>query len=175
MKIRNFIEKYSKAAIDVAFKNNWDYLIILTVAAHESNYGLNSPGNMFFGAKIPKGWAGKKQLLKTWEEHATPNVKYPEIISITPFIKNGVQRYRYRIRDYFKAFDTPEGSFQDYVDKIAKYSRYRKAFESRQNPERYFIEIGKSGYATDSSYTIKLNKIYKTLTDDISRANQIVL
>lgn len=167
METKEFINKYYDSAIKAASVDNWNPLIILTVAAHESDMGESCPRNMFFGAKIPKGWTGKKQLLRTWEELDHPNGKFPEIISVTKKVENGKEKYVYRIRDWFKAFDTPEESFIDYTNIIKTRKRYSKAFESRKDPFEYFVQIKLAGYATDAKYTLKLKAMYNKLKTEI--------
>jgi flagellar protein FlgJ len=129
---------------------------MLTQAGHESGWKLNPPGNMLFGikarAKDPKS---KKQLITTHEVLSGKHHKFSEIISITPTKRRGI--YRYKVRDWFRKYETPAESFADYAALIQR--RYPAAWAVRHDLNAYFDAIAKGGYATDPQYAAKLKKL----------------
>ena len=159
-----FVKKYIDYAKEAEKQNGIDYRITLTQAALESGFGKFAFGNNFFGVKAGKSWTGKKQLLKTNEESENGNLKFPEIISITPTVfKNGKAGFIYRIRDWFRAYDSPLEGFLDRGKLIATSRRYKAAMSFKNDPEQFFIEIQKAGYATDTQYAKKLQDTYQKI------------
>jgi flagellum-specific peptidoglycan hydrolase FlgJ len=168
MTAREFIEKYSNDAVSCSFDNGFDYLILLTVAAHESGFGKFCFGNNFFGTKPGKDWKGKTQLLRTTEYSINPKLIFPEIISKKQIEIKGRLLWEYKVRDYFRKYDSPYESFQDYINFLKSYSRYSKTLEFKQDPEKFFSEIGKSGYATDPHYTKRLIYVYRIIVKEMT-------
>lgn len=160
-----FVQTYKDAAIQASQAKGILPVCILVQAMHESGYGQYVFGNNFFGIKAGKLWAGKKQLLKTWEMLPTKDAKFPEIISIEPVISRGRQMFKYTIRDYFRAYDTAAEGFMDYCDFILKNKRYAKALAVKEDPAKYMAEIARAGYATDTDYQAKLISLYKRIKD----------
>lgn len=135
--------------------------LILTQSGLESRYGKAAPGNMFFGVKAGKNYTGDKQLLKTTEVLPKGSgYSFPEVISITPLPpdKNGVVKYRWVVRDYFRKYPTPLGSFVDYC-KLLYTPRYAKVLAVSPNIDKMIAEIKAAGYATDPNYVPKLTKL----------------
>lgn len=170
--IKEFISKYKAAAELAAIPEGFDPIIILTAAAHESAFGRYAFGNNFFGTKPGKNWTGKTQLLRTTEYSINPNLKFPEILSRIQKEVRGKLLWEYKVRDYFRAYDTPEEGFKDYINFIKSFKRYSKALEAKNDPIKYFSEIGKAGYATDSAYTVKLLNVYNQIKSQTNEANK---
>mgnify|MGYP001943642129 CR=1 FL=1 len=160
MKPADFVKAYYPYAKQTEEKTGIDARFTLAQAALESAWGASAPGNMFFGIKDTDGINGNEQLLRTTEVLKNPNVKFPEIISIT---KRPDGKYTYKVKDWFRKYDTPEGSFTDHACFFFTYSRYNKALEVRQDPYRFAEEIAKAGYATDPNYTNVLKSVIKTI------------
>jgi len=158
-----FVNTYKEAADKCYQKYGILPECILTQAAHESGLGQYEYQFNFFGLKANKSWTGKKQLLRTWEELPNQNYKFPEIISITPIVENGITKYRYVIRDYFRAYDSAEEGFNGYCDFITENKRYKKALEVKSNAEPYLTEVAKAGYGTDSKYQKKVLDLLKAV------------
>lgn len=161
MKVNDFVEKYYPFAKLTEEETGVDARFTLAQAALESAWGESAPGNMFFGIKASKDTPDdKKQLLRTREVLRYPNVAFPEVISVTQR-KDG--RYDYVVKDWFRKYETPEGSFTDHANFFSKYSRYKKALEVRHDPYLFAEEIAKVGYATDPNYAASLKKIIKMI------------
>ena len=147
-----FVKKYYSEALKVQKKTGVSTTAILAQAAWESGWGKFAIGNMFFGIKDTDGINGNEQLLTTTEYHKLPNVKYPVVISVTPVVKNGKRIFKYKVKDYFRKFETPADSFEHHVNFLLNNKRYSKAMIVRHNAELFLKEIAKAGYATDPNY-----------------------
>jgi flagellar protein FlgJ len=152
MKPEEFVKQYYPFAKQAEEKTKVPALAIMAQAALESGWGKFTLGNMFFGIKA-KNWSGKKQLITTTEYHNNPNVKYPQIINIT---KQSNGRWKYKVKDWFRAYDTPEGSFTDHANLFVRLKRYKQAMSVTHDPFLFVQEIAKAGYATDKDYADKL-------------------
>jgi flagellar protein FlgJ len=163
-----FVGKFYLDALASQKVTGINAIAILAQAAHETGWKLNPPGNMFFGikanSKTPKN---KKQLLTTHEVLMGKKHSFPEIISITPTNRKG--QYRYKVRDWFRKYDSPADSFTDHGTFLAKNRRYAKAMAVRNDAHKFFEEIAKAGYATDPSYAKKLSAVAKSIEGLLSK------
>lgn len=164
MKPIDFVKKYLPYAKQTQDKTGIDARFTLAQAAIESEWGEKAIGNMFFGIKDTDGINGNEQLLRTTEVLKKPNVKFPEIISIT---KRDDGMYVYKVKDWFRKYDTPEGSFSDHACFFFTYSRYKKALEVRHDPYKFAEEIAKAGYATATNYADVLKAVIKTIEKNL--------
>ena len=103
--------------------------ITLAQAILESAWGRSHMGeaNNYFGIKASKYYKGKKIEILT-----------------TEFTKDGKP---YKIKDWFRAYDSMFDSFVDHVDLFISYSRYRNVLIAG-NYQDCAIEIQNAGYAT---------------------------
>jgi len=162
---KQFIKEYYQFAMQTQDKTGIDARFTLAQAALESGWGANAPGNMFFGVKASKNTPeSQKQLIRTREVLKNPDVKFPEIISITP-TSNG--RYIYVVKDWFRKYDTPEQSFTDHANFFFENKRYSKALEHRHDPYMFAEEIAKAGYATDPNYASVLKSVIRTIEKNL--------
>ena len=158
---KEFVKAFYPFAVQTQNKTGIDARFTLAQAALESGWGGSAPGNMFFGVKASKNTPDdQKQLIRTREVLSSPNVHFPEIISVTPR-KDG--KYDYVVRDWFRKYDSPEESFTDHAQFFFDNKRYRTALEYRQDPYRFAEEIAKAGYATDPNYANVLKSIVRTI------------
>jgi flagellum-specific peptidoglycan hydrolase FlgJ len=134
-------------------------LAILTQAAWESGWNSASPGWMFFGVKDTDGVNGNEQLLTTTEYSRRPDEKFPVVISVTPTTYGGRPGFKYKIKDYFRKYDSPEESFVDHANFFLRNPRYAKAMAVKNDPNKFFDEIAAAGYATDPNYAANLKAI----------------
>ena len=63
----------------------------------------------------------------------------------------------------FRAYPSVLESMQDYVSLITGNERYSAAADKSFDPDRYFEEIQKAGYATDPHYASKLKNIARQI------------
>lgn len=156
-----FVDKFLIYAKVTEEKTGIDATFTLAQAALESGWGERAVGNMFFGVKATKDTpANKRQLLITREVLKHPDSVFPEILSKTQ-LNNG--DWEYRVKDWFRKYESPEESFSDHAEFFFKNKRYEKALEVRFNPYRFAEEIAKAGYATDPNYATILKGVIKTI------------
>lgn len=161
----DFVTQYYKEALASEKETGIPALFTLAQAGLESGYGKNAPGNNFFGIKANKSWKGKKQLLTTHEVLNTPNHKgFPEIISVTP-IGNG--KYKYKVKDYFRAYDTPQEGFTDHGNFLKQNRRYSKAF-NYTDAKDFASAVAKAGYATAQNYEQVLHQVIDSIRSNAS-------
>jgi hypothetical protein len=72
------------------------------------------PGLISLALKDRSGKEENRQLLTTTEYSTRDDLKFPEIISVTAIMRKNQQLYRYRVRDYFRKYDSPEECFDDH-------------------------------------------------------------
>lgn len=61
-----------------------------------------------------------------------------------------------RVRDRFRAYDSPQSAFSDYVDFVATNPRYEAALDNAGDPHGYIRALQAAGYATDPKYASKI-------------------
>ena len=64
-----------------------------------------------------------------------------------------------RTRADFRAYDSWEESFDDYVQFVRDNPRYAEALQAGSDTGVYFDRLQKAGYATDPAYAEKINRI----------------
>lgn len=165
---RQFTEAFESFAIRSEEKSGISRIATLVQAAWESGWNKSSPGWMFFGVKDTDGVNGNEQLLRTFEFSKRQDLKFPEIISVTPVVINGQKFFKYVIMDYFRRYDSPEECFVDHSNFFYKWSRYSEALKVKNDPYRFIDEIAKAGYATGPNYASSLKSIVKTIERYIS-------
>ena len=163
MKPSEFVKAYLTFAKQTESKTGISAVAILAQAALESSWGKAAPGNMFFGVKDTDGINGNEQLLTTTEYSRRSDLKFPEIISITPIVKGGVKVFKYRVKDYFRKYRSPEESFTDHAQFFLKNKRYADALKVKSNPHAFIDAIAKAGYATAPDYAVVLKSVAKSI------------
>lgn len=164
MKPSEFVKAYYPYAKQTEEKTGIDARFTLAQAALETGWGASAPGNMFFGIKDTDGINGNEQLLRTREILRTPNAKFPVIISIVQKAKG---LWQYIVKDWFRKYDTPEGSFTDHAQFFFKNKRYSKALEVKHDPYLFADEVAAADYATDPDYAAVLKSIIQTIEKNI--------
>ena len=154
-----FVKTYLPEAKKVESKTGFHYLIPLTQGALESGWGAKVKGNNFFGIKDTDGVNGNEQLITTTEYLSTDKAKFPNIISIT---KVG-NKFKYIVKDWFRKYPSAEKAFEDHINFFLKNKRYAEAIKHKSNPERFFEEIAKAGYATAPDYANQLKAVMKSV------------
>ncbi len=144
----SFFEKYYDYASLIEKEFRVPTLFTIAQSALETGWGKKAPANNMFGVKANKTWTGQKVLVETDEYHPTADVQYYEVISIE-FIPS-LKLYKYRVKDWFRAYDSPLNSFFDRTQFLLK-KRYEKAF-LYNDPYNFAREIAAAGYATATNY-----------------------
>lgn len=161
---QEFVKAYYGYAKETESKTGINARFTLAQAAIESAWGKSAPGNMFFGIKAnPKTTpVNQRQLLVTSEVLADERAgnRFPVVISIT---KRPDGKYLFKVKDWFRKYDTPEGSFSDHGRFFFENKRYAKALEVRQDPNKFAEAIAAAGYATAPNYADTLKSVIRTI------------
>lgn len=163
MTVKDFTTTYLPFAKNTEYKTGISALAILAQGALESGWGKFAPGFMFFGIKDTDGLNGNEQLLTTTEYSRRSDLKFPEIISVTPVIKNGQKYFKYKVKDYFRKYGSPEESFTDHAKFFLSNPRYAKALQVKSDPYKFIDEIAMAGYATAPNYADTLKQVIDSI------------
>ena len=138
---RDFVAKLMPLARKVARKFGLNPVVIVCQAALETGWGKHiGADNNFFGIKGNSSWKGRTA------------------VKSSPEFENG--RMVNELSS-FRAYNSPRKSFEDYASLISSNTRYARAASVSSDPDQYFEEIQKAGYATDPNYASKLKRIYR--------------
>lgn len=148
--------KYAKA---VEAKTGMHYLIPLTQGALESGWGAKSIGNNDFGIKDTDGVNGNEQLVTTTEYLDTPKAKFPVVLKIEKYGR----KWKYLVKDWFRVYASSEDAFMEHYQFFVKNPRYKTALQYKNNPDRFFEEIAKAGYATAPGYADMLKQVKQSV------------
>jgi flagellar protein FlgJ len=163
MTVSEFVTRFKEDALRAQEKSGIDRRFILAQAALESGWGKHAPGNMFFGVKASKNTPPeKKQLLLTSEvlKDDKQGYRFPIVLSIT---KRPDGKYLYRVKDWFRKYQTPEECFNDHAGFFYRHKRYAEGLKVKDDPYKFAEAVAKAGYATDPSYADKLKRIIKLI------------
>ncbi|WP_271408479.1 flagellar assembly peptidoglycan hydrolase FlgJ [Pseudomonas sp. Q1-7] len=140
-----FIETLLPMAEKAAERIGVDPRYLVAQAALETGWGKSiirqgdgDSSHNLFGIKAHKAWDGESARVMTTEYKGGKAVK--EAAS-------------------FRAYNSFEQSFHDYVSFLENNNRYDKALDSADNPEQFVRELQKAGYATDPQYARKITQI----------------
>ncbi|KOS06989.1 hypothetical protein AM493_13825 [Flavobacterium akiainvivens] len=163
MKPAQFVAAHKGFALQTQAKTGIPALVILAQAALESGWGRAAPGNMFFGVKDTDGLNGNEQLITTTEYFRRADVTFPVVISVTPVVRNGQKWFKYKVKDYFRKFESPEESFTHHAQFLLKNKRYAPALKVKHNAYAFIDALAKAGYATAPDYAKTLKAVAKTI------------
>lgn len=162
MKASDFVRTYKASALVAEAQTGLSWRISLSQAALESGWGEHAPGNNFFGVKDSDGLNGNEQLLTTTEYAKSNRLKFPKIFSIR--WDSAKKLWKYKVRDWFRKYPDCSETFIEHANFFKSRSRYATAWKYRHDPDAFFDEIAKAGYATDPHYAKLLKSICKTIT-----------
>lgn len=155
---QNFLQQLWPAAEQAAAKLGLAPEALLSQAALETGWGKHvmrhrggDSSHNLFGIKADRSWQGDKVHVGTLE--------YRDGVALNT-------------RANFRAYDSFEQSFSDYVDFLERNPRYRDALGKTDDPSAYFDALQKAGYATDPAYADKIKKILDS--DPVRRMKQSV-
>lgn len=168
----DFFRKYYEYALQSEQGSRIPALFTLAQSALETGWGKKAPANNMFGVKADKNWTGAKVLVDTDEYFTTPDMPFPEVISIEWVPTLG--KYKYRVKDWFRAYDSPADSFNNRASFLMR-KRYEKAFIYAPDPYKFAQEVALAGYATAPNYyAILATIIYKLDTIKTAIQNNIL-
>ncbi|NNL10961.1 MAG: flagellar assembly peptidoglycan hydrolase FlgJ [Pseudomonadales bacterium] len=147
----NFVERLMPLATRAAAKLDVEPELLLAQAALETGWGeqviAHSNGNSshnLFGIKAGGAWQGQTAEVKTHEY---------------------IQSRKVNVVASFRAYDTLQQSFEDYVAFIQNNPRYKNALAHRNSDATYPQLIQRAGYATDPDYATKIHAIASRIAE----------
>jgi flagellar protein FlgJ len=145
----DFISTMLPMAERAAKRIGVDPRYLVAQAALETGWGKKmiaqrdgSSSHNLFGIKSGSSWKGDSARATTTEFEKGKEVK--EVAS-------------------FRAYNSFEQSFQDYVSFLQNNDRYQGALDSAARPDQFMKELQRAGYATDPQYARKVNQIAKQM------------
>jgi len=162
-KIIDFVIKYYPYAFQSEIDIKIPTVFTLAQAALETGWGAKSIGNNLFGITANNDWTGEKELIDTFEFHDKPDVKYPEIVSITPLPEG---KFKYVVKRHFRKYTDVATCFNDHNEFLLK-DRYKKAFEHTNDPKKFATAIADAGYATGMNYAKTLHGIIDRIAETL--------
>ena len=146
----DFIQKLLPFAEKVAQELGINPKALVAQAAVETGWGkymihsgAGQNSHNLFGIKAGKDWQGEKHSIDTLE------------------YKSGIAKPQ---KAAFRAYESFADSLQDYVSFVKNNPRYRGAIEQAENPQAYFAELQRAGYATDPKYADKIMSVMQSPT-----------
>jgi peptidoglycan hydrolase FlgJ len=155
---QEFVEHLLPIAERVAPELGVDPTVLLAQSALETGWGQKMirsqdgrPSHNLFGIKAGTSWAGDSVNVSTLE------------------FRDGLM---VREQASFRAYDSFEDSFRDYVQLIRSQSRYASAVQHAANPDAYGYHLQRAGYATDPEYAEKVSRVMRSpvMQDALSQA-----
>ncbi len=122
------------------------------------------PETLLAQAALETGWGARITSLGDRNSHNLFNIKADKrwqgssITVPTLEVRQGTAVKEFAA---FRAYQTPQQSFDDYVDFISNSPRYEPAVQAK-NSEEYIQALGDAGYATDPDYSEKILSIMKS-------------
>lgn len=146
-------------------------LFAIAQSALESGWGKHAPKNMLFGIKVGSGkdfggWKGEKQLITTTEYGSKSTLQFPFIYPGFP-TRLASGKWKYKVKDYFRAYPSRLYAFLDWSGLLSKASRYKKAMNNANDPYRFADEVAKAGYATSPTYASKIKAIMRDIEGEL--------
>lgn len=136
-----FFIKWAPYAMQSEINTGVKASVTLAQMALESSWGRSDICNNVFGIKANRSWKGPVCYANTSEQD-----------------DNGT----YRVKAGFRAYNSPQESFDDHADFFHKNSRYSNMLKM-QNPFAIANELQRVTYATDRQYA---NKLKRLMMDD---------
>lgn len=140
-----FIKKLLPVAEKAAEKIGLDPKVLVAQAALETGWGqkvISKPDGdssfNFFGIKADSRWQGESAKTMTHEYIDGKAIK---------------------IQDVFRAYESIEDSFDDYLSFVTDSKRYQHAIANAGDPNLYLKALQSAGYATDPNYADKISRI----------------
>jgi peptidoglycan hydrolase-like protein with peptidoglycan-binding domain/LAS superfamily LD-carboxypeptidase LdcB len=158
---RDFVATFGASARASQTASHVPALVTLGQAALESGWAERAPNFNFFGIKAKASDpAHTRQLIRTKEVFSRPDVKFPEVISVTP---RSDGKYDYVVRDWFRVYPDAATAFNAHGEFLVRNKRYAKAFLVTDNPYAFASEVARAGYATGPTYEKMLHSVMRMI------------
>ena len=153
------------------FKNSEEFVSTMLPYAEDAAQKLGvSPNVLVAQAALETGWGnsiGKLYNGKTsynlFNIKAGANFDGQQYAKQTVEYNDGLAKVE---KASFRAYNSFQESFDDYVNFIQSNPRYDSALNEASDSKRYIEGIHKAGYATDPKYAEKVNRVLESLPVD---------
>lgn len=143
-----FVKKLLPIAESVGRELGIDPRVMVAQSALETGWGQKmitgvdgKPSYNLFGIKAGDSWQGDSVTVSTLE------------------FRDGAMQ---RERASFRAYDSYEESFQDYVELLRSQPRYAPALQHAANADAFGQHLQAAGYATDPQYADKISRVLRS-------------
>jgi flagellum-specific peptidoglycan hydrolase FlgJ len=159
-KAEKFIAKFWDPAKHYEKTTGLSAIFTLAQGGIERGWNIQSTGFNLFGITASESYTGPKVLLRTKEQHDSPNHKYPKIHSIRWDEKK--EKYIYDCERYFRVYTSYEECFADRLAILQK-PHFSHAWPHRGDPYEFVrqLQAGKKVYATGSDYVSAMGGFIK--------------
>lgn len=155
----NFVDELMPLARSAGQKLRVSAEVLLAQAALETGWGEHlivtgngSSSHNLFGIKAHRGWQGETAEVTTHEYIGSRKVN---------------------VIAHFRAYESLQESFEDYVSFIMENPRYAAARDHQNASSSYPELLQQAGYATDPRYAIKIHDIAERIAEYVdTRASQ---
>jgi flagellum-specific peptidoglycan hydrolase FlgJ len=150
-KAEKFVAHFWDVAKRYEAKTGLSAIFSIAQGGIERGWTIVSTGYNLFGITASETYTGPKVLLRTKENHATKNHKYPHIYSIDWDEKK--KTYVYDVDRYFRVYNSYEECFDDRLAILQK-PHFSHAWPHRGDPYEFVrqLQSGKKKYATGTNY-----------------------
>lgn len=142
-----FVAQLLPLAEQAARQLGVDPRVLVAQAALETGWGRSiirrgdgSSSNNLFNIKAGSQWSGERVGVQTLE------------------FRNGLPQPELA---QFRAYDSLQQSFDDYVQLISSQPRYQAALQQADDPAAYLQALQEAGYASDPEYAEKIGRIFQ--------------
>jgi len=152
---KDFVSALTEPAKAVQEKIGVPFQVVIAQAALETGWGQKiikdqqgGSSNNLFNIKADNRWAGEQVQKDTLE------------FELGAMVKKSAP---------FRAYQSLEASFNDYVDFLSGNDRYQDALQNPSNVEHFLHGLQKAGYATDPQYANKIMATLRTVSTLITK------
>ncbi|MGL5290493.1 MAG: flagellar assembly peptidoglycan hydrolase FlgJ [Vibrionaceae bacterium] len=157
----------AKQPVSQRFDKPQDFVDSLLPHAKKAARALGvDPAILLAQAALETGW-GKKVIAKgegsshnLFNIKADPRWQGEKVTTQTLEVYSGIPVHE---RAAFRAYDSHEQSFDDYVDFLNNNPRYANALSQTQQPELFIRGLHQAGYATDPLYEQKVLSVFNKI------------
>lgn len=163
--IKQKIEKYGAMAIQATAGTGLFPSVALGQAILETGWFKSRNANNLFGIKAGSRWSGRVISSGTWEMLSSGRQYFKGTGKTYPNKAAAVADGAHE-RTIFRAYDSEQESFNDWVKLITELKRYQPAMK-KTTPEEQIKAIDAGGYATGTNYAYHVLNVIRSfnLTD----------
>jgi peptidoglycan hydrolase FlgJ len=173
----NSLQTVQKAAIQAPFGTTADFVKTLWSSAKTAASVLGAdPKFLLAQAALETNWGKNILSLGTGKSsHNLFNIKADSSWEAASVQVNALEQENgvmVKNKSKFRAYESFNDSFNDYVHFLKNNSRYNEALKHASDPQQFAQQLQKANYATDEKYSEKIMQIYSSKRFNDMIANQ---